>query len=102
MIASFLAEKKMRLDKYLQVTGLIKRRVIANEACKQGLVKVNGVVARPTREVAVGDLIEISFAQRDMTIEVLKDIVTASLKKELRKEYFEILKDQRKSNPDEF
>lgn len=83
----------MRLDKYLQATGLIKRRVLANEACRRGLVKVNGIAAKATREVAVDDLLEISLARREMTIKVLQEIKGNSLKKSLRPEYFEVIKD---------
>ncbi|MDN5280688.1 MAG: hypothetical protein PWR01_4653 [Clostridiales bacterium] len=84
----------MRLDKYLQVTGLIKRRVLATEACKRGLVKVNGVAAKATREVSVDDEIDISLARREMTVKVLKDITGNSLKKSLRPEYFAIVRDE--------
>ena len=86
----------MRLDKYLQITGLIKRRVLANEACKRGLVTVNSVAAKPTREVASGDVIELSLAKRQLTVKVLKEITGNSLKKTLRPEYFEILQDSEK------
>ena len=83
----------MRLDKYLQVTGLIKRRALANEACKRGLVKVNMVAAKPTREVVVGDQIEITLARREIAVKVLQEIKGNSLKKSARAEYFEIIKD---------
>ena len=56
----------MRLDKYLQVTGLIKRRTLSNEACKLGLVSVNNVKAKPTKEIAVGDIIDIKLAKREI------------------------------------
>lgn len=83
----------MRLDKYLQVTGLIKRRVLATEACKRSLVKVNGIAAKATKEVAVNDLIEITLARREITVKVLQEIKGNSLKKSLRPEYFEVTKD---------
>ncbi len=82
----------MRLDKYLQVTGLIKRRALANEACKLGLVKVNDVVAKATRRVNVGDLIHINLARLEMEVRVLQEIKGKSLKRSLRPEYFEVLK----------
>lgn len=90
----------MRLDKYLQITGLIKRRTLANEACKLGLVKVNQIQAKPTKEVTVGDQIDICLARRDLSIKILKNVSGNSLKKSLRSEYFEILSDIEK-HPDQ-
>ncbi|MGI6279508.1 MAG: RNA-binding S4 domain-containing protein [Acutalibacteraceae bacterium] len=54
----------MRLDKFLKVSRIIKRRTVANEACDAGRVKVNGKVARASYDVKVGDIIEISFGER--------------------------------------
>ncbi len=54
----------MRLDKYLKVSRIIKRRTVANEACDNGRVLVNGKVARASYDVKVGDLLEISFGTR--------------------------------------
>ena len=59
----------MRLDKYLKVSRIIKRRTIANEACDAGRVEVNGKVARASYDVKVGDVIDISFGSRDVKIE---------------------------------
>lgn len=92
----------MRLDKYLQVTGLIKRRTLANEACKLGLVKVNAVVAKATREIDVNDIIDISLARREISIKVLQLITGNSLKKTIRHEYFSVLKDIEKTVVDDF
>ena len=62
----------MRLDKYLKVSRLIKRRtVVANEACDNGLVTVNGKPARASYDVKVGDQISLRFGQRIVTVEVL-------------------------------
>ncbi len=61
----------MRLDKYLKVSRLIKRRTVANEACDAGRVSVNGKVARASYDVKVGDKIEIAFAGRTVTVEVI-------------------------------
>ena len=66
----------MRLDKYLKVSRLIKRRTIANEACDAGRVTVNGKVARASYDVKTGDIIEISFGTRPIKIEVLKVLET--------------------------
>lgn len=61
----------MRLDKYLKVTRLIKRRTVANEACDGERVMVNGRVARASYDVKVGDIIEIRYGQRTLKVEVL-------------------------------
>lgn len=61
----------MRLDKYLKTTRLIKRRTVANEACDNGLVTVNGRPARASYEVKVGDTISMRFGMRTVTVEVL-------------------------------
>lgn len=61
----------MRLDKYLKVSRLIKRRTVANEACDNQRVTVNGKVARASYEVKEGDVIAIRFGERTLTVEVL-------------------------------
>ena len=61
----------MRLDKYLKVSRLIKRRTVANEACDKGLVTVNGKPARASYEVKEGDQITLRFGVRTVTVEVL-------------------------------
>ena len=60
-----------RLDKYLKVSRLIKRRTVANEACDNGLVTVNGKPARASYDVKVGDQISLRFGQRTLTVEVV-------------------------------
>ncbi len=61
----------MRLDKYLKVSRLIKRRTVANEACDGGRVTVNGAPAKASRDVKVGDVIELRFGERTVRVEVL-------------------------------
>ncbi len=61
----------MRLDKYLKVSRLIKRRTVAGEACSSGRVSVNGKIAKPSHDVKVGDIIELSFGARTTKVEVL-------------------------------
>ena len=61
----------MRLDKWLKVSRLIKRRTVANEACDSERVTVNGRVARASYDVKVGDVIAIRFGERTLTVEVL-------------------------------
>ena len=61
----------MRLDKYLKVSRLIKRRTVANEACDAGRVMINGKTAKAGTDVKVGDMIEIGFGTRNVKVEVL-------------------------------
>ena len=61
----------MRLDKYLKVSRIIKRRTVANEACDGGRVTVNGTVAKAGLEVKVGDVIEIRFGDKTSKYEVV-------------------------------
>lgn len=67
----------MRLDKYLKVSRLIKRRTVANEACDGGHVTVNGKVARASYDVKVGDVIALHFSERALAVEVLNVSETA-------------------------
>ena len=62
----------MRLDKFLKVSRIIKRRTVANEACDGGRVTVNGRVAKASAEVRVGDVLEIAFGSNTLKAEVLK------------------------------
>ena len=61
----------MRLDKFLKVSRLIKRRTVANEACDNGRISVNGRVVKASYDVKVGDKIEISMGTRTVAVEVL-------------------------------
>ena len=62
----------MRLDKYLKVSRLIKRRTVANEACDNGRISVNGRVVKASYEVKVGDKIEIALGSRNLAVEVVQ------------------------------
>lgn len=61
----------MRLDKYLKITRIIKRRTVANEACDAGKIEVNGKIARASYDVKVGDIIAVNMGQRPIKVEVL-------------------------------
>ena len=67
----------MRLDKWLKVSRLIKRRTVANEACDNERVTVNGKTARASYEVKEGDVIAIRFGQRTLTVEVVSVVENA-------------------------
>lgn len=73
----------MRLDKFLKVSRLIKRRTVANESCDAGRVMVNGKPAKASVNVKVGDIIEIMFGTRAVKVEVL-DIQETTRKDEAR------------------
>ncbi len=62
----------MRLDKYLKVSRLIKRRTVANEACDNGRISVNGRVVKASYEVKVGDRIEIALGSRTVAVQVVQ------------------------------
>lgn len=62
----------MRLDKYLKISRLIKRRTIANEACDAGKIVVNGKTARASYDVKVNDVIEINMGLKPLKVKVLK------------------------------
>lgn len=69
----------MRIDKYLKVSRLIKRRTVANEACDGGRVSINGKVAKASSEVKVGDIVELRFGERLIKIKV-EDVKEHTLK----------------------
>lgn len=79
----------MRLDKFLKVSRLIKRRTVANEACDAGRVMVNGKPAKASVKVKVGDVIEILFGNKNVKVEVLE--LQDTTKKEEAKELFRYL-----------
>jgi len=79
----------MRLDKYLKVSRLIKRRTVANEACDAGRVMINGRAAKASAEVKAGDVIEIGFGNKQVKVEVLS--VQETVRKEEAKELFRYL-----------
>ena len=62
----------MRLDKYLKVSRLIKRRTVANDACDSERISVNGKAAKASYNVKIGDLITVSFGTKEVTVRVLE------------------------------
>ena len=79
----------MRLDKYLKISRLIKRRTVANEACDAGRVLVNDKVARASVNVKTGDVIEIQFGSKSVKVEVLD--VQETVRKDDAKELYRYL-----------
>ncbi len=79
----------MRLDKYLKVSRLIKRRTVANEACDAGRVMINDKVAKASTEVKAGDVIEIAFGNKPVRVEVLE--IRDTTKKDEARDMFKYL-----------
>lgn len=79
----------MRIDKYLKVSRLIKRRTVASDACAAGRVKVNGTVVKASSAVKEGDVIEITFGNREVKVEVT--MIKDTTKKDEAKEMFKYL-----------
>lgn len=79
----------MRLDKYLKVSRLIKRRTVANEACDAGRVLINGKTAKASASVKTGDIIEIQFGTKTLKVEVM-NVQDSTKKEEAAEMYKEI------------
>ena len=61
----------MRLDKFLKVSRLIKRRTVANEVSESGRIYINGNIAKPAKQLKVGDILTIKYANRDVVVKIL-------------------------------
>ncbi|WP_040213831.1 RNA-binding S4 domain-containing protein [Clostridium polynesiense] len=79
----------MRLDKYLKVSRIIKRRTVAKEACEGGRVSINGKTAKPGTDIKEGDIIEISFASKKLKARILS--ISEHVRKEAAAAMYEIL-----------
>ncbi|MBQ8868233.1 MAG: RNA-binding S4 domain-containing protein [Oscillospiraceae bacterium] len=79
----------MRIDKFLKNARIIKRRTVANEACDNGRITVNGRVVKASYNVAVGDVIEVVFGSRNLKVKVLS--VNEYANKETASEQYEII-----------
>lgn len=79
----------MRLDKYLKVSRIIKRRTVAKEACEGGRVSINGKIAKPGTEVKEGDIIEIQYASKSLRAKIIN--ITEHVKKENAQGMYEII-----------
>ncbi len=79
----------MRLDKYLKVSRLIKRRTLAKEASESERILVNGKIAKPSKELKVNDIITIEFGRKQIEVKVLS--LTASVKKEDASNMYELI-----------
>ena len=79
----------MRLDKYLKITRIIKRRTVANEACDAGKISVNDKIARASYDVKVGDIIEINMGQKPLKVKVIS--ISDYVKKDEASNYYQVI-----------
>ncbi|WP_315080610.1 RNA-binding S4 domain-containing protein [uncultured Clostridium sp.] len=82
----------MRLDKYLKVSRIIKRRTVAKEACESGRVSINGKVVKPSTDIKEDDIIEITFANRTLKAKIVN--IKEHVRKEDAKEMYVIIEGQ--------
>lgn len=88
----------MRLDKFLKVSRLIKRRTVAKEVCDQGRVAINGIAGKASSEVKVGDELIIRYGQKNVTVRIER--LQESARKEESADMVEILKEEYHSKPE--
>ncbi len=79
----------MRIDKYLKVSRIIKRRTVAAEACEGGRVSVNGKTAKPGTDIKIGDVLEVSFGEKKVRVEVTD--VSETVRKENAASMYKVL-----------
>ncbi len=79
----------MRIDKFLKVSRLIKRRTVASSACSAGRVKINEKIAKPSTKVSIGDIIEITFGNKVVKVKVLQ--IADTTKKDDSKNMFDYI-----------
>lgn len=89
-------EQRMRLDKFLKISRIIKRRTIAKEVADKGRIQVNGLVAKSSSDVKVGDELTISFGNKTMIMKI--DKIVESTKKEETKEMYTVISEMLKSD----
>jgi len=77
----------LRIDKFLNVVNIVKRRSISEDMCKSKVVQINGVTCKAAKDVKVGDIITINYLKGDQKFEVLKIPVTKSIPKSQKDEY---------------
>lgn len=88
--------KRMRLDKFLKISRIIKRRTIAKEVADKGRIQINGLVAKSSSDVKVGDELTISFGNKTMIVKIEK--IVESTKKEETKEMYSIISEKSKND----
>lgn len=91
----------MRLDKFLKVSRLIKRRTVAKDVSEQGRVLLNGKEAKPSATVKVGDVLDVQFGQRTLTVQIER-LAESTRKEEVAGMYTVLKEEARKREPDPF
>ncbi|MCA9764939.1 MAG: RNA-binding S4 domain-containing protein [Carnobacterium sp.] len=86
----------MRLDKFLKISRIIKRRTIAKEVADKGRIQINGLVAKSSSDVKVGDELTISFGNKTMVVKIEK--IVESTKKEETKEMYTVISEESKND----
>ena len=86
----------MRLDKYLKVSRIIKRRTVAKEVCEAGRIKINGRVAKAGSEIEVGDTLEILFGSRLLVVDVVA--IAESAKTDEAKDLYKVIREEKISS----
>jgi len=82
----------LRIDKFLNTVNIVKRRSLAEDMCKSGVVKINDRVAKPAKDVKVGDIIEIQYLEKTKKFQVLKIPTTKTIPKSAKDEYVKEVK----------
>ena len=82
----------MRIDKFLSTVNIVKRRSLSEDMCKSGVVKINDKVAKPAKDVKVGDIIEIKYLEKVKKFQDLKIPTTKTLPKSVKDEYVKEIK----------
>jgi len=85
----------MRLDSFLSDTRLIKRRTQAKKACENKIVLVDGMVAKPGKEVKVGQILTINFTNKTLEVEIL-EIPSRSVRKEEAKNFYRVIREEKR------
>jgi ribosomal 50S subunit-recycling heat shock protein len=85
----------MRIDKFLKVSRLIKRRTVAKDICEGGKITLNGKIAKPSAEVEVGDIINIEIGYRLLEVKILE--ISSNVRANEASSLYEVLRDERKA-----
>lgn len=89
--ATIFLEKNMRIDKFLKVSRIIKRRTVSKDACEKDRILINGKQAKPSKEVKIGDIVEVVYQNSTLKFRVLS--VEDNVKKENADKLYEVLND---------
>jgi len=84
--------RKMRIDKFLNSVNITKRRAVSEDMCKNGVVSINGVIAKPAKDVKVGDIITVAYLERSVRYEVVQLPQTKTIPKTQQNDYVREIK----------